>query len=326
MRPFTYTRPSRPEAPWEDVGPGTMYIAGGTNLVDLMKCGVATPRRLVDIGELPLHDVDVREDSLRIGALVPNSDLAAHPVVRERLPVLSQALLAGASPQLRNLATLGGNLLQRTRCGYFRDIAMPCNKRAPGSGCAALDGEHRAHAILGTSEHCIATHPSDLAVALVALDARVCLDGPGGPRTVPATALHVTPEDSPQRETVLRPGELITGVEIATDTLGADSYYLKVRERASYAFAMCSAAVALDVRDGTVHAARVALGGVATTPWRAHAAEAALIGERVGAAAFARAGDAATEGARPRRDNAYKVELIRRVVVRALTTLTGGRA
>jgi len=326
MRPFAYTRPARPEAPWEDLRPGTMYIAGGTNLVDLMKCGVATPRRLVDIGELPLRDVDVRADSLRIGALVPNSDLAAHPVVRERLPVLSQALLAGASPQLRNLATLGGNLLQRTRCGYFRDLAMPCNKRAPGSGCAALDGEHRAHAILGTSEQCIATHPSDLAVALVALDAHVCVDGPDGPRTVPATTLHLPPGDSPHHETVLRPGELITGVDVATDSLGAHSHYLKVRERASYAFAMCSAAVALDVRDGTVHAARVALGGVATTPWRAHAAEAALIGAPVGRVAFARAGDAATEGAAPRRDNAYKVELIRRVVVRALTTLTGVRA
>jgi len=290
-----------------------------------MKCGVATPRRLVDIGELPLRDIDVHDDGLRVGALVPNSDLAAHPVVRERLPVLSQALLAGASPQLRNLATVGGNLMQRTRCGYFRDPSMPCNKRAPGSGCAALDGEHRAHAVLGTSEHCIATHPSDLAVALVALDAGVRVDGPGGPRTVAATTLHLRPGDSPQHESVLRPGELITGVDLVTDTLGANSHYLKVRERASYAFAMCSAAVALDVRDGTVHAARVALGGVATTPWRAYAAEAGLIGETVGPAAFARAGDAATEGATPRRDNAYKVELIRRVVIRALTTLTGAR-
>ncbi|MGW1992509.1 FAD binding domain-containing protein [Embleya sp. NPDC001921] len=323
MRPFTYTRPAEPARAWTELGPDAMYIAGGTNLVDLMKCGVATPARLVDIGRLPLTDLtaDPAGDTIRIGALVSNSDLAAHPVVRERLPVLSQALLAGASPQLRNLATLGGNLLQRTRCGYFRDPAMPCNRREPGSGCAALDGDHRGHAVLGTSEHCIATHPSDLAVALLALEARVSIDGPNGPRVEPIEAFHLPPGDTPHRETTLTHGELITGVEVPTTALGAHSHYLKVRERASFAFAMCSAAVALEVREGIVRDARIALGGVATTPWRARSAEAALIGAPPSSAAFAHAGDAAAEGAVPRRDNAYKVELIRRVVARALSTL-----
>ncbi|WP_406288972.1 FAD binding domain-containing protein [Embleya sp. NBC_00896] len=321
MRPFTYTRPDQPAQAWAELGPDAMYIAGGTNLVDLMKSGVTTPGRLVDIGRLPLAEIETDGDTLRVGALVPNSDLAAHPVVRERLPVLSQALLAGASPQLRNLATIGGNLMQRTRCGYFRDTAMPCNKREPGTGCAALDGDHRGHAVLGTSPQCIATHPSDLAVALVALDALVRIDGPNGPRVLPLGAFHLPPADTPERETALVHGELITGVEVPMTAVGAHSHYLKVRERAAFAFAMCSAAVALDVHEGTVRSARIALGGVATTPWRAHTAEQALIGVPPGTAAFARAADAATEGAAPRRDNAYKVELIRRVVARALTTL-----
>ncbi|MYV97384.1 xanthine dehydrogenase family protein subunit M, partial [Streptomyces sp. SID3343] len=273
MRPFRYTRPEQSAPAWADLSPDTMYIAGGTNLVDLMKCGVATPAHLVDIGRLPLADVEVDGDVLRVGALVPNSDLAAHPVVRERLPVLSQALLAGASPQLRNLATLGGNLMQRTRCGYFRDPAMPCNKREPGTGCAALDGDHRGHAVLGTSELCIATHPSDLAVALVALEARVFVDGPHGRKVIAADMFHLPPGPHPDRETPLLSGELITAVEVPMKAVGARSHYLKVRERASYAFAMCSAAVALDVQDGTVRDARVALGGVATTPWRSRAAE-----------------------------------------------------
>ncbi|MET7297432.1 xanthine dehydrogenase family protein subunit M [Embleya sp. NPDC005575] len=326
MRSFTYTRPAEPAHAWTELGPDAMYIAGGTNLVDLMKCGVLAPARLVDIGRLPLADivVDGATGTLRIGALVPNSDLAAHPVVRERLPVLSRALLAGASPQLRNLATLGGNLMQRTRCGYFRDPAMPCNKRVPESGCAALDGEHRGHAVLGTSSRCIATHPSDLAVALLALAARVSIDGPNGPRVEPIEAFHLPPGETPERETTLTHGELITAVEVPMTALGAHSYYLKVRERASFAFAMCSAAVALEMRDGTVRAARIALGGVATTPWRAYAAEAALIGGPPSTAAFARAGDAATEGAVPGRDNGHKVELIRRVVARALSTLAAG--
>lgn len=322
MRPFTYTRPDEPAHAWAELGPDAMYIAGGTNLVDLMKCGVADPARLVDIGNLPLGGIGPDGDTLRIGALVRNSDLAAHPVVSERLPVLAQALLAGASPQLRNLATLGGNLMQRTRCGYFRDPSMPCNKRLPESGCAALDGDHRGHAVLGTSERCIATHPSDLAVALLALGARVRIDGPGGPRVEPIDTFHLPPGDTPERETTLAHGELITGVEVPLTALGAHSYYLKVRERASFAFAMCSVAVALDVREDTVHDARIVLGGVATTPWRAGAAETALIGAPPSTAAFARAGEAATEGARPLRDNGYKVELIRRVVARALTTLT----
>ncbi|MGC0421852.1 FAD binding domain-containing protein [Embleya sp. AB8] len=327
MRPFTYTRPAELAAAWAELGPDAMYIAGGTNLVDLMKSGVATPAHVVDIGRLPLTgiEVDPSTDTLRIGALVPNSDLAAHPVVRERLPVLAEALLSGASPQLRNLATLGGNLMQRTRCGYFRDLAMPCNKRRPGTGCAATDGDHHRHAVLGTSEHCLATHPSDLAPALLALDAVVRIDGPAGPRTEPIEAFHLPPGATPERETTLAHGELITGVDVPLTALGAHSHYLKVSERASFAFALCSAAVALDVHEGTVRAARIVLGGVATTPWRAYAAEAALLGGPPGTAAFARAGEAATEGARPLRDNVYKVELIRRVVARALTTLEGDR-
>jgi xanthine dehydrogenase YagS FAD-binding subunit len=321
VRPFSYTRPTDLEQVWHEHGPDTMYIAGGTNLVDLMKCGVARPARLVDIGALPLDRVEADAGTLRVGALVANSDLAAHPEAR-RIPMLAQALLSGASPQLRNLATLGGNLMQRTRCGYLRDTAMPCNKRIPGSGCAAMDGAHHGHAVLGTSEHCIAVHPSDLAVALAALDARVSVAGPNGAREVPADAFHLLPGTTPERETVLEPGELITGVAIPREPVGAYSHYVKVRERASFAFAMASAAVGLDVRDGEIRDARIALGGVATVPWRARAAERALIGAAPDAAAFARAADAATEGARPRRDNADKVGLVRGVVLRALHALT----
>ncbi|MGW0658294.1 FAD binding domain-containing protein [Streptodolium elevatio] len=321
MRSFTYARPHDLTQLWREHGPDAAYIAGGTNLVDLMKCGVATPQRVVDIGALPLGGIELDGDKLHVGALATNSDLAAHPLVVRHLPMLAQALLSGASPQLRNLATLGGNLMQRTRCGYFRDIAMPCNKREPGAGCAAMDGSHHGHAVLGTSEHCIATHPSDLAVALVALDAQVSVAGPNGARVVPADAFHLPPGDRPDRETQLAAGELILGAAIPLEAAGAHSCYVKVRERASYAFALASAAVGLDVRDGTIRDARVALGGVATTPWRARAAERVLVGSAPGPAVFGRAADAAAEGARPLRDNAYKVELIRRVVTRALTTL-----
>lgn len=316
-----YARPRDMTQLWREHGPDTAYVAGGTNLVDLMKCGVATPHRVVDIGALPLGGIEIDGGTLHVGALVTNSDLAAHPLVVRHLPVLAQALLSGASPQLRNLATLGGNLMQRPRCGYFRDTAMPCNKRKPGAGCAAIEGAHHGHAVLGTSEHCIATHPSDLAVALVALDAQVSIAGPAGARNVPAHAFHLPPGDRPDRETRLTAGELITRVTIPLEPAGMHSCYVKVRERASYAFALASAAVGLDLRDGTIRDARVALGGVATTPWRARAAEQILVGAAPEPAVFACAADAATEGARPLRDNAYKVELIRRVVTRALTTL-----
>lgn len=328
MRAFTYARPAELDQVWREHRPDSVFIAGGTNLVDMMKCGVAAPKHVVDIGGLPLNRIEAGIDpsgrgstgTLRVGALVSNSDLAAHPAA-SRVPMLVEALLSGASPQLRNLATLGGNLMQRTRCGYLRDTAMPCNRRVPGSGCAALDGAHHGHAVLGTSDLCIATHPSDLAVALAALDARVSLAGPGGTREVPADAFHLPPGDTPERETVLEPGELITGAVIPLEPVGAYSHYVKVRERASFAFAMASAAVGLDIRDGKIHDARVALGGVATVPWRARAAERVLTGAVPDTAAFERAAEAATEGARPRRDNAAKVDLIRGVVVRALHDL-----
>jgi xanthine dehydrogenase YagS FAD-binding subunit len=253
---------------------------------------------------------------------VRNSDMAHHDLIRSRYPLLSRAILAGASPQLRNMATTGGNLLQRTRCYYFRDTSAPCNKRDPGAGCSALDGYNRIHAVLGTSEHCIATHPSDLSVALAALDAVVRLSGRSGERTVPFNDFHVTPGDRPERETVIEPGELITAVDIPPLPFAARSVYLKVRDRASYAFALASAAVALDMQGGTIRDARVALGGVATKPWRAREAERALLGQRADPVSYRAAADAALSGAVPRTHNAFKIELAKRTLVRALTLAT----
>jgi xanthine dehydrogenase YagS FAD-binding subunit len=287
---------------------GATYLAGGTNLVDLMRLGVATPERLVDVGRLGLDQVTESGAGVLIGAGVRMSDLALHPLIRERYPVVSQALLAGASGQLRNMATIGGNLLQRTRCVYFQDVSKPCNKRAPGSGCPAIEGEHRGLAILGHSDACVATHPSDFAVALAALGAVVRL---AGGRTVPLPGLHRLPGDDPSRDTVLEPGDLIVGVELPAPLSGPQRYR-KVRERASFAFALVSIAAAVDGSD-----VRLALGGVAHVPWRCSTAEAAL---RSGAT-FAEAADAELADARPLRDNGFKVTLARNLLVRTLRDL-----
>jgi xanthine dehydrogenase YagS FAD-binding subunit len=302
--------------------PEAKYLAGGTNLVDLMRLGVETPDMLVDVTRLPLGLVEETDrGGLSIGATARNSELAAHPLVRTRYPALSSALLHGASGQLRNLATTAGNLLQRTRCFYFQDVAKPCNKRAPGTGCPAREGEHRNLAILGWSEHCVATHPSDMAVALAAFDAVVHLEGSAGPRTVPLVELHRLPGEEPERDTVLEPGELVVSVELPPLPLAAGSRYVKVRERASFAFALVSLAAALEVEDGVVTDVRLALGGVAHRPWRAYRAEEALRGRPASARSFGRAADAELDHARPLRDNAYKLPLARNVIVRTLGEL-----
>jgi xanthine dehydrogenase YagS FAD-binding subunit len=299
-----------------------MFLAGGTNLVDLMKLGVATPDALVDVTRLPLGAIsDLPGGGLRIGATVRNSDLAADPRIRAGYPVLSQALLAGASGQLRNMATTGGNLLQRTRCRYFMDASKPCNKHAPGSGCPARAGDHRNLAVLGGSEACIATHPSDMAVALVALDAVVRVDGAAGERTVPVTDLYRLPGDRPERDTVLEHGELITAVDLPASPFAGRSAYRKARDRASYAFAVGSVAAALDVADGLVRDVRLAFGAVAPKPWRAFAAEEALRGLPATRASFLAAADAELAAARPLRDNAYKITLIRNLTAAVLTRL-----
>jgi xanthine dehydrogenase YagS FAD-binding subunit len=324
MREFGYERPTQPDDALAVLAgmPGARYLAGGTNLVDLMKLGVETPGLLVDITALPY---DVIEDSagggLRVGSGVRNSDLAANLAVRRRYPVLAQALLAGASAQLRNMATVGGNLLQRTRCPYFQDVTKPCNKRVPGSGCPAREGEHHNLAILGASQHCIATHPSDMAVALAALDAVVHVTEPAGPRPVPLAQFYRLPGDEPERETSLGPGALITAVELPALPLAANSRYRKARERASYAFAIGSVAAALDVADGVVRDVRIALGAVAPFPWRAHRAEQALLGRPATEQAFRDAADAELAAAEPLRDNGYKVPLMRNLIVRTLSEL-----
>ncbi|MEV7008562.1 xanthine dehydrogenase family protein subunit M [Streptosporangium sp. NPDC051022] len=324
MRPFSYLRatdaPSAVAACAER--PNTVYLAGGTNLVDLMRLGVASPDVLVDVGRLLPGTIEETPDgALLIGAGARNSDLAADPLVRRRHPMLAQAVLAGASGQIRNAATVGGNLLQRTRCPYFQDVTKPCNKRLPGTGCPAREGDHRNLAILGHSDACVATHPSDMAVALAALGAVVHVEGADGPRTVPMPGLHRLPGEEPWRDTVLDPGDLITAVEVPALRFAARSRYRKVRDRASFAFAVVSVAVALDVADGVVRDCRIALGGVAHVPWRAEAAEAALRGSAAVEAEFARAADAELAGARPLRDNAFKVPLARNVLVRTLTDL-----
>ena len=303
---------------------GARFLGGGTNLVDLMKNEVETPSRLVDVRHLPLDGIrETAAGGLIIGATTTNSDAAAHPEIRRRYPALTQAILAGASGQLRNMATVGGNLLQRTRCAYFADLAEPCNKRVPGSGCAAVEGVHHNHAILAWSEHCVATHPSDMAVPLVAFDAAVryqTLDGPG---ELPLVDLYPPIGTRPDRETVLPRGALITAIELPPATVAARSRYRKVRERASYAFATVSIAAALEVVDGLVHDVRIALGGVAARPWRARAAEAVLLHGQATAELFRVAAEAELAAAQPLRDNGYKVALARNVIEAELTRLAG---
>ena len=300
-----------------------MLLGGGTNLVDLMKLGVVGPTTLIDVTRLPLHDIDVSDDgSLRVGSGVTNSDLAVHPVVRQRYPVLSRAVLSGASGQLRNMATTGGNLFQRTRCVYFMDSSKPCNKREPGSGCPARTGEHRNLAILGASEACVATHPSDMAVALSALDARVVVRGVDGERVVPIDDFYRLPGDDPERDNTVARDEIVTAVEIPELADGTVSTYRKVRDRQSYAFAVASVAAVLDVEDGVVRGVSIALGGVAHKPWRARTAEHALLGAAADEASFRRAIALELGAAEPLRDNAFKIPLVTNLVARTLVELT----
>ena len=323
MQPFEYVRATGVRhAVTAAAGPGAAFLAGGTTQVDLMKDGVLAPGVLIDITRLPLRGVVASHDSVRVGALTTMEELAADPVVTRRLPVVRESLLLAASPQLRNMATIGGNLLQRTRCRYYRDLSCACNKRVPGAGCDAIGGHHRMHAILGTSEHCAATHASDLAVALVALDATVRTTGADGERALPLTGFYRTPGDTPGTENALRPGELITEVEVPLLPEGTRSGYLKVRDRASYEFALASAAVAVHVTDGVVREARIALGGLATVPWRCRDAEDVLRGAAASQETYRAAAEAALAGARPLPGNAFKVELGKRTIVRALSVVT----
>jgi xanthine dehydrogenase YagS FAD-binding subunit len=305
--------------------PKAKFIAGGTNLIDLMKEDVERPSRLIDISRLPLTSVEeTPEGGMRIGALVPNSDLAYHPLVGRRYPLLASAILAGASQQLRNMASTGGNLLQRTRCYYFYDTTTPCNKREPGSGCSAIKGLNRMHAILGASEACIATHPSDMCVALAALDAKVHVTGPGGERAIAFADFHRLPGDTPQRDTNLRPNEIVTAVELPARSFAANYTYLKIRDRLSYAFALVSIAAALELQGDTIKEARLALGGVAHKPWRDTAAEAALRGQAANQATFTRAAELLLRDARGYAHNSFKIDLARRGIVRALTQAVQG--
>src|SRR6185312_5939315 len=321
MHAFDYIRAERVDDVLAALAdPNTKCLAGGTNLLDLMKAYVEQPARLVDITHLPLREIQaLPEGGMRIGALVPNSDLANDATVRARYPLLAQALVAGASPQLRNMATVGGNLLRRTRCHYFTDIGFSaCNKRDPGSGCAAREGSNRIHAILGASDQCIATHPSDMCVALAALDAVVEARSASRVRRIPMDGFHRLPGTTPQRDTELRHDELITAVLLPASPFAERSRYLKVRDRASYEFALVSVAAGLDMQGDTVRDARIVLGGVAHRPWRAKAAERALVDRVLDDKALAAAATAATEGAQPYRDNAFKVTLAQRAVARAL--------
>ena len=299
------------------------FVGGGTTLIDLMKLDVERPQTVIDINGLPLNQVEALPDGgLKIGAVVRNSDLAYHPAVVREYPVLSQALLSGASAQLRNMATTGGNLLQRTRCVYFRDINMPCNKREPGTGCSALGGFNRTLAILGTSEHCIATNPSDMNVALTALEATIYIQGTNGERSAPIDEFFLLPGDTPHRETVLEPGELITFVTLPPPSVGNKSIYLKLRDRASYEFALASAAVVANVEQGSITRIRIALGGVGTKPWRSLEAEKALDGKTADEEHFREAAEAALRNARPQSENGFKVELAKRCLIRALKLAT----
>jgi len=328
METFSYVKAPSVDKALASAGQAK-FIAGGTTLVDLMKLAVEKPGTLVDINLLPLDKIEALPDGgLRIGALVRNSDLAWHPEVQKSYAVLSQAILSGASPQLRNMATTGGNLMQRTRCAYFREptAGTPggygCNKRTPGSGCAALEGYHRIHAILGTSDQCIATHPSDMCVAMAALEASIHVEGPKGKLTIPFADFHKLPGDTPHIENALEPGELITYVDLPKPIEGGRSVYLKLRDRASYEFALASAAVVARVEGGHIRYVRVAMGGVGTRPWRSHEAEAALTGKPANVATFRAAAEAALAKAKPRTDNAFKVELAKRCLTRTLKLAT----
>lgn len=325
MKQFAYTRATEQDAAVNIVSrdKSAKFIGGGTNLLDLMKENVEQPNQLVDINSLPLTRIEATSNGVRIGSLARNSDVAYNPTIQERYPLLSQALLAGASPQLRNMATVGGNLMQRTRCYYFYDTAMPCNKREPGSGCAAIEGFNRIHAILGASEQCIATHPSDMCVALAALDAVVEVQGPNGDRQIPIIEFHRLPGDTPQIDTVLQHGELITAVDLPNLPFAKRSHYLKVRDRASYAFALVSVATALDIDKGIIRAARVAIGGVAHKPWRAVAAEKILVGAKANEQTFRAAAEATVKEAKPQKHNRFKIEMAKRAIVRALTEVGG---
>ncbi|HEY9282871.1 MAG TPA: xanthine dehydrogenase family protein subunit M [Pyrinomonadaceae bacterium] len=321
MRPFKYVRASDPAAAARAVAanPNAKFLAGGTNILDLMKEDVERPDELIDLTRLKLTEIKAAGGGVSIGALARNTDTANHPLIRRNYPLLTQAIVAGASAQLRNMATNGGNLMQRTRCQYFYDTAMPCNKREPGSGCGALGGLNRIHAIFGWSDKCVATYPGDMANALYALDAVVRVRGANGrERTIPAGEFHRLPGDTPERDTNLQHGELITAIELPKSDFAKNSYYLKVRDRASYAFALVAVAAALEMDGGRVRTARVVLGGVAHKPWRSSEAEAALVGKPASQQTFERAAELALKGARPLAHNAYKVELGERAVVRAL--------
>jgi xanthine dehydrogenase YagS FAD-binding subunit len=325
MKAFSYKLAGSTEEA-TSTGPQSAFIAGGTNLVDLMKIDVMDPKELVDINQLPMRGVTLDSGGLRIGALEKMAYVAEQPDVVQHFPLISQALLKSASAQLRNMASIGGNLMQRTRCGYFRDVVMPCNKRDPGSGCPAFAGENRMHAVLGVGNACCATHPSDLAVALVALDASVNLQGPKGSRSIKLDDFYLLPEDTPDREHAIEPGELITGVTVPHASWYRRSAYLKIRDRESYEFALCSAAVALDMDGPQIRDARIAAGGVGTKPWRLPEVAQALIGKRASQETFERAAEVATKGARPLSQNGFKVTLLKRTLTRALVHLGGGVA
>jgi xanthine dehydrogenase YagS FAD-binding subunit len=330
MKPFKYTRAADPSAAIRAAGANAeaQYVAGGTNIIDLMREGVESPSELIDVHGLSLIQIKSTATGLSIGALAKNTDTANHPLVRQDYPLLSQAILAGASAQIRNMATNGGNLLQRTRCSYFYDISQPCNKREPGTGCSALEGINRNHAIFGWSASCVAVHPSDMCVALAALEARVRVQGSDGKdRLIPFADFHRLPENTPEKDTHLRHGELITAIEIPKNNFAANSYYLKVRDRASYAFALVSVAATLDINGSKIKQARIAMGGVAHKPWRATAAEKFLAGKTPTEENFRSAADAEMAAAKPLKLNAFKIELGKRAMVLALKrAANGGKA
>ncbi|HSP17754.1 MAG TPA: xanthine dehydrogenase family protein subunit M [Thermoanaerobaculia bacterium] len=328
MHPFDFVRPNDLAAAIKSGSTdAAKFVAGGTNLVDLMKCDVEHPSHLVDINALPMTKIEQVQGGIRIGALARMSDVAADPIVKQSFPAISQALLLSASPQIRNAASIGGNLMQRTRCPYFRELTWtPCNKRNPGSGCSAIDGQNRMHAILGTSDACIATHPSDLAVALAALDGVLTLRGPDGERRIAVTEFHLPPGNTPHLEHDLGPGELITAVFVPDAPHARHSAYLKIRDRAAYEFALTSAAVGLDLGAGTIRSARIALGGVGTTPWRARNAEVVLRGRKPTRDVFRAAAEAELASSVSYGQNGFKIELAKRTLVRALTDLAGGAA
>jgi xanthine dehydrogenase YagS FAD-binding subunit len=333
MRAFEFKRPedataavtAAAQAKTAQQGADIKFLAGGTTLIDLMKLEVETPERLLDINRLPFDKIELlHNDGLKIGATVRNSDLAHHPKVQKEYAVLSQAILAGASGQIRNMATTAGNLLQRTRCMYFRDTAMACNKREPGTGCPAITGSNRMLAILGTSEHCIATNPSDMCVAMAALEATIHVQGPKGSRAIPIGDFHLLPGNTPDRETVLEPGDLITHVTLPPPKAGSKQVYLKLRDRASYEFALASAAIVITLAGGNVTYARIAMGGVGTKPWRSHEAETFLVGKPANAANFRKTAEAALHGAKAQSENGFKIELAKRCVAHALQTAVNG--